>query len=130
VIGRAWPLQPSCYDGRVSVEERRRHPRIVVDIPVVVRANGAEHPARLRDICREAALVEADMGWPLEAELGLRMELPGTGGSVEIGGRVIRLAPGEAGRQGMAILFTDVTAAAGMRIDFFVSLQSDLSGPA
>jgi hypothetical protein len=114
----------------VSVEERRRHPRIVVDIPVVLRASGTEYAGRLRDICREAALVEAEVGWPLETELGLRMELPGTGGAVDIGGRVIRLAPGEGGRQGMAVLFTEVTAAAGMRIDFFVSLQTDATGPA
>jgi hypothetical protein len=112
----------------VSVEERRRNPRVAVDVPVTVRAEGAEHAGRLRDICRDAALVETDRSWPMETELGLRMELPGTGGPIEITGKVIRLAPGEGGKQGVAILFTDVTAAAGMRIDFFVALQTDLAG--
>jgi hypothetical protein len=90
-------------------------------------AEGTEHEARLRDICRDAALVEGEKAWPLEADVGLRMELPGTGGSIEVEGRVIRLAPGEGGRHGMAILFTNVSATAGMRIDFFVALQTDLS---
>lgn len=112
----------------VGIDERRRHPRVVVDVPATLRADGADHIAQLRDICREAALVEADRAWPLETEVGLRMELPGTGGVVDVRGRVIRLAAGEAGRHGMAILFTDVAATAGMRIDFFVSLQTDLSG--
>src|SRR5688572_6017928 len=92
----------------VGMEERRRHPRVVVDVPATLKADGADHPARLRDICRDAALVEAERAWPLETEVGLRMELPGTGGSVDVRGRVIRLAPGEAGRHGMAVLFTDV----------------------
>jgi hypothetical protein len=112
----------------MGVEERRRHPRVVVDIPVKLRAGGAEHTARLRDICRDAALIEADQSVPLETDVGLRMELPGTGGAIEVVGRVIRLASAEAPRHGMAILFTEVTATAGMRIDFFVSLQTDLSG--
>jgi hypothetical protein len=114
----------------VSVEERRRHPRVVVDVPVKLLVDGTEHAGRLRDICRDAALVEAALGWPLETSLSLRMELPGTGGAVEVAGRVIRLAGAENGRHGMAVLFTDVTATAGMRIDFFVALQTDLSGPA
>ena len=110
------------------MEERRRHPRVVVDIPATLRADGADHGVRVRDICRDAALVEGDRTWPLETEVGLRMELPGTGGVVDVQGRVIRLAAGEAGRHGMAILFTDVTATAGMRIDFYVSMQTDSSG--
>ena len=101
---------------------------MVVDVPVTLRVDGAEHEARLRDICRDAALIEAARAWPLETALGLRMELPGTGGSVDVSGRVIRLAVAESGRHGMAVLFTDVTATAGMRIDFYVSLQTDLSG--
>jgi hypothetical protein len=112
----------------MGVEERRRHPRVVVDIPVKVRVDGAEHTARLRDICRDAALIEADLSWPLETDVGLRMELPGTGGAIDVSGRVIRHATAEAPRHGMAVLFTEVTAAAGMRIDFFVALQTDLSG--
>lgn len=86
---------------------------------------GVVHPARLKDICRDAALVEGETVWPLESEVSVAMELPGTGGPLEVGGQVIRIVPGE--RKGMAILFTKVSPAAGMRIDFFVALQTDLS---
>ena len=112
----------------MGMEERRRHPRVVVEIPVRLRVEGVAHEARLRDICREAALVEAERAWPLETVVELHMELPGTGGAIDVSGRVIRLAAGESGRHGMAVLFTDVAATAGMRIDFFVSLQTDLNG--
>jgi len=110
------------------MEERRRHPRVAVDIPAKLRADDADHDVRVRDICRDAALVEGAHAWPLDTEVGLRMELPGTGGVVDVKGRVIRLAAGEGGRHGMAILFTDVTATAGMRIDFYVSMQTDAGG--
>jgi hypothetical protein len=112
----------------VSGQERRRHPRIPVDVPVRILDQGKEHQARLRDICRDAALVEAPQSWPLESELGLKMALPGINEVIEVKGRVIRLGAVEAGGHGIAILFTDVTPLAGMRIDFFVSLQTDTGG--
>jgi hypothetical protein len=49
------------------------------------------------------------------------MALPGTGGPLEVGGRVIRVAPGEGDAQRLAILFTSVTPAAETRIDFFIA---------
>jgi hypothetical protein len=111
-----------------SPQERRRYPRFTVDVPVRILDHGQEHQGRLRDICREAALFEASQSWPLESVLGLKMALPGVNEPIEVQGRVIRLASGEAGGQGVAILFTDVTPLAGMRIDFFVSLQTDPGG--
>jgi PilZ domain len=109
----------------LSGQERRRHPRVPVDVPVRILDKGKEHQARLRDICRDAALVEALQSWPLESELDLEMALPGVSEVIEVKGRVIRL---EAEGQRFALLFTDVTPLAGMRIDFFVALQTDLGG--
>jgi len=107
----------------MSAEERRRHPRIPVDVPVRLTVDGESLLGRLKDICRDAALVESNRAFPLETTVVLAMELPGTGGPLEVSGRVIRLA-GEDGVQAMAILFTGVTPAAATRIDFFVALSS------
>jgi hypothetical protein len=109
-------------------QERRRHPRVVVDVPVRIVDQGTEHTGRLRDICREAALVESARPWPLDAEVGLRMQLPGVTEVIDVQGRVIRLVANPGGDAAMAILFTEVTPLAGLRIDFFVALQTDLGG--
>lgn len=104
-------------------EERRRHPRIVVEIPVRLEAGGATLGGRLHDICRDAALVECSRTWPLETPVSLAFELPGTGGPLQVSGRVVRLSSGTEGPAGMAILFTEVTPAAATRIDFFFALN-------
>lgn len=107
----------------MTPDERRKSPRYAVDVAARLTIGGAQHTGRLRDLCRDAALVEADRAWPLETEVTVAMELPGTGGPLEVSGRVIRLAPGEGGVTGLAILFTNVSPAAATRIDFFVALQ-------
>jgi hypothetical protein len=106
----------------------------MVDVPLQVVAGGGQHPGRLRDICRDAALIDSAASWPLETELVLKMALPGISEAIEAKGRVIRHTSAESGRFGMAVLFTDITPIAALRIDFFVALQTDLKeaggGPA
>lgn len=110
----------------MSAEERRRNPRFAADVPVELTVAGAKRTALLKDVCRDAALLEAD-GWlPLETEVVLHMELPGAAGPLEVPGRVIRLAPGEQGTHGMAILFSSPSPEAEARIDEFIAGQ----GPA
>jgi hypothetical protein len=105
-------------------EERRKSPRVQVEIPVRVTAEGAPHPGRLRDICRDAALVEVDRLWPLDTVVALAMELPGTGGPLEVVGRIVRQVPANpGGPHAVAVLFTGVAPAAATRIDFFIALQ-------
>jgi len=106
-----------------SAAHQRKNPRFIVNVPARLRVEDQALPARLCNVCRDAALVEANKGFPLETEVAVAMELPGTGGPLEVSGRVIRLAPGEQGTHGMAILFTDVPTAAADRIDFFVAVQ-------
>lgn len=106
--------------------ERRRHPRFPVNVPIRIVDAGREHTARLCDICRDAALVECMESWPLDTELELKMGLPGVNEVIEARGRVIRVATSDQGAPAMALLFTDLTPLAGMRIDFFISLQTDL----
>jgi PilZ domain-containing protein len=105
----------------LSGSERRKSPRHAVDLPVRCTASGRTFPGHLKDICRDAALVESHELCPLETRVVISMELPGYDGAVEIGGRVIRLAAGEGDARGMAILFTDLSPAAATRIDFFLA---------
>lgn len=88
-----------------------------------LEAGGATLGGRLHDICRDAALVECSRTWPLETPVSLAFELPGTGGPLQVSGRVVRLSSGTEGPAGMAILFTEVTPAAATRIDFFFALN-------
>ena len=102
------------------MSERRRQPRYPVDIPVRCRVGEESFPGRLKDICRDAALVEAHRLGPLDSRMALSLELPGAG-AVEVTGRVIRHAAGEGDARGMAVLFSDLTPATATRIDLFLS---------
>ena len=104
-------------------EERiqRKNPRFTVDVPVRLTSRGASFPGHLKDICRDAVLVESHQVFPLESQVAVAMALPGTGGPLEVGGKVIRVAPGDGDAQRFAILFTNVTPAAETRIDFFIA---------
>lgn len=107
----------------MTSEERRKSPRFQVEVPLRLTASGVSFPGHLKDICRDAALVESHRACDLETPLVMAMELPGTGGPLEVAGRVIRLGPGEGDARAMAVLFTDVSPAAAARIDFFVAMQ-------
>jgi hypothetical protein len=102
--------------------ERRKSPRKPADLPVRCMADGRSFPGRLRDICRDAALVEVHEALPLDARVVLTVDLPGAG-TVEVAGRVIRLTEGEGDARSMAVLFTDATPAAATRIDLFLSRE-------
>lgn len=107
--------------------ERRRHPRFVVDLPARIAAGERELRGRVRDVCRDAALVEGDTWFPLQTRVGLALELPGAEGPLRVTGRVIRLAPGDQGSHAMAVLFDDLPEPAAARIDAFLAALE--SGP-
>jgi len=102
-------------------DERRKSPRFSVEVPVRLTSGGASFPGHLKDLCRDAVLVETHRALTLESPVAVAMALPGTGGPLEVGGKVIRVAPGEGDAQRVAILFTSVTPAAETRIDFFIA---------
>jgi PilZ domain len=104
-------------------DERRKNKRFPVDVPARLIVGNESLMGRLRDVCRDAAYVEANRWFPLQTPVSVAMELPGTGGPLEVRGTVIRLAPGDQGTHGLAILFEEVTPAAALRIDFFISQQ-------
>jgi hypothetical protein len=75
-------------------------------------------------VCRDAVLLEVGRPVALGSELGLVLELPGTGGPLEVVGSVVREAVGEGGARDIAVLFSDLGPAALTRIDFFIALQT------
>jgi PilZ domain-containing protein len=108
----------------VTGAERRKHPRKVVDLPARCAADGQSFPAWVRDLCRDAALIEAHHECALDTRMVVSLDLPGVG-RLEVTGRVIRLAAGEGDARGMALLFIDATPAAATRIDLFLSGEHD-----
>jgi hypothetical protein len=104
-------------------EERRRHPRYVVDLPARLTVGSDSLTGRVRDVCRDAALFEGDKWYPLRTQVALALELPGADGPLMVTGQVIRLAPGDQGTHGMAILFDDLAEAPAKRIDAFISAR-------
>jgi hypothetical protein len=103
--------------------ERRRSPRFQVRVPVLLTVGGEGLPGLLRDICRDAALVESPRALGLDTRVALSMELPETGGRFEVAGRVIRLADTEGEIHPLAVLFTEVSPAAATHVDLFLSHQ-------
>jgi PilZ domain-containing protein len=102
-------------------DERRKSPRFSVEVPVRLTAGGSAFPGHLKDLCRDAVLVETHQALAIDSHVSVAMALPGTGGPLEVGGRVIRVAPGDGDAHRVAILFTSVTPAAETRIDFFIA---------
>ena len=105
------------------MEERRKNRRFKVRVAAQVSHGAQRFRGLLKDICRDAALVEVDGDIPVGSELALALELPGTGEPLQIVGTVVRLVAGEHG-QDIAVLFADLTPGAETRIDFFVELQT------
>jgi hypothetical protein len=111
------------------MDERRKNPRFPVEAPLRLTAGATSATGRLRDICRDAALVEVEAPLALGAFVTLSLELRGTGdGDVVVSGQVIRIAPGEKGTHATAVLFTEVPPAAAARIEFFLALQTGAVG--
>lgn len=107
----------------MSGDERRRSPRYAVDIPARLSSGADSFPAQIKDICRDAVLLEAHRSLTLDTAVTLAMELPGADHPLSVMGRVIRVIRGEGDAQRMAVLFTDANPAAATAIDFFLALQ-------
>ncbi len=89
-------------------EERRGHPRYRVDVPARLLVAAESLNVHVRDVCRDAALVDAPRELALDSEVYLGVEFHWTGGPLEIPGRVIRVVPGENGSYATAVLFRGV----------------------
>ena len=108
---------------RPSAEDRRRSPRFVVKVPARIGHGSESFPGILKDLCKDAALVEGQRVLPLESEVSVTLSLPGTGGPLQAAGLVVRVGPGDHGGHDMAILFRDLSQATETRIEFFIAIQ-------
>ena len=104
-------------------EERRRSPRVAVDVPVRLTLGRDSMPGRLRDICRDAALVEVHQECPLGSDVSLMFELAEEDGPMQVAGQVIRLAPGDGDARAVAVLFRNLHPTAEGRIEMFLHRQ-------
>jgi PilZ domain len=100
-------------------EERRKSPRVLVDLPVRLLIDGETVPGRLHDVCRDAALVDTHRRCLVGDKVALAWEAPG-GGMVQVDGVVLRVAAGEGDARGIAILFVDVAPATATAIELLV----------
>jgi hypothetical protein len=105
--------------------ERRKSRRARVDVSARLWMETEGFLGTVRDICRDAVLVEANRWYPVGTTLSVEAELPGAEGTLHAAGRVVRLAPGEEGMHGMAILFDDLPEKTVALIDRFVAAQED-----
>jgi hypothetical protein len=103
--------------------ERRKHPRVRVEVPSRLHVAGTDHVGSVKDICRDAVLVETDQSWPVETPVGLEMTLPGLDGAVALTGRVVREVRSDGGPSGVAILFNAPDALTMLKIDLFLELH-------
>ena len=106
-----------------AAEDRRRSQRFAVKVPARISHGAESFPGILKDLCKDAALVEGQKVLPLSTEVALTLSLPGTGGPLQAAGEVVRVGPGDHGGHDMAILFKDLSAAAETRIEFFIAIQ-------
>jgi hypothetical protein len=104
-------------------EERRKSPRVAVEAAARLTVGEEKLDARVRDICRDAVLLECERSFPLQTEVTVETELPKVSGAIRASGRVIRHAKGDDAVLAMAILFDQISAESTLRIDLFVSEQ-------
>lgn len=104
-------------------EDRRRSPRYPVDLAAELTVEGSAITGRLRDLCKDAGLVEAGMTWPVGTAVALGVKLDDAPMSLQ--GTIIRVGTGEEDAQAMAVLFDALPPAVATRLDLFLDKLVD-----
>lgn len=99
--------------------ERRKSPRVVVDLPVRLGLEGRTFPGRIHDVCRDAALVETHQRCAVGTKVTLAWESPG-GTVAQVSGVVLRVSAAEGDARRVAVLFVDVAPATATAIELLV----------
>jgi len=102
-------------------EERRKSPRAIVDVPARVTVGDQTLSGQVRDICKDAVLVDLERSYPPGTQVTVETQLPNVAGVIRATGTVVRVAAGKDGGEAIAILFDDLPAETAFRIDLFVS---------
>jgi len=105
--------------------ERRRHPRRDFEAPAQIVFGERLLEARVKDVCRDAVLIETETLFPLGTDLKVVLQLPQPHPPIRVAGRVQRLAPGAQGLHAMAVLFTEIAPSDLLRLDFIIELSDD-----
>jgi PilZ domain len=103
----------------VRPEDRRKSPRVVVDLPVRVGMAGQTVPGRLHDVWRDAALVQTHQSCMVGTRVTLAWQADG-GGMVQVDGVVLRVSAAEGDARGIAILFVDVAPSTATAIELLI----------
>jgi hypothetical protein len=105
----------------LSHDERRKHPRFKIRAEAQLQCGRERFAGQVKDICRDAVLLEVERELAMGDEVALHLSLPGTSGPLQVVGRVVRTATGEGGRPEAAVLFADLTPAAETLVDVFLN---------
>lgn len=107
------------------MDERRKNPRRSAETPVRLEVGDQTFDGSLRDICRDAALVETATPVAVGTQVNLSLVLPGSESPLPVQGEVIRTKDGESLAHGLAVLFSDLPSSVVWRIDLYVALGTE-----
>lgn len=98
--------------------------RYAIELPAQVVVGGQSHPARVQNICRDAALLHSASACAVGQEVLLLLDLP-MGEPIRVEGTVIRLAEAPPGEHAFAVLFSGHDPAAVTEIEMFLARVAD-----
>jgi hypothetical protein len=103
----------------LAERDRRRNPRFRADAAVRVSSAGESIAGRLKDICRDAFLMEGERSFGRGTAVSVALHLPDGGEPLAFEGQVVRLGPSLEGV--MAVAFNGLGAEARSRLDAFLA---------
>jgi len=107
--------------------ERRRHPRVTLDVPVSLRSQAHEAQLRLKDISRSGICCRVPFTLPEMTKVAMTIDLPADEGThpIEVEGVVVRCEPTADAEptsrpHELAIFFTELTAQSAQILETFL----------
>jgi hypothetical protein len=99
-------------------EDRRKSPRFPADMAVSVSTSDETIEGRVKDICRDAFLMEGERSFRRDTAVSFVLRLPDAASPLAARGKVVRLGPTQQGV--MAVTFESLDAATIERLDAFL----------
>lgn len=108
--------------------ERRRHPRVALDLPVTITLPDGDHEARLRDLSRAGVCFFLDRRIPEMTVLKMDLDLPGSDASTDAvnvrgAGVVVRCQPlsPHVDHYEVAVFLNDITDSNRERLETYLA---------